>query len=136
MHLSLKNVKYRLKTCCNEFLFQKLHKNMYRTTIFVTVRKLTFDDLTYVLRPLLVLDMHSLPQQVNSACKNNLKTCITQLYLFVFHAWPFVTWPWPHPSILSFQRLRYTFQTIIGEFLFERWKTKTWKTWKTKTMKN
>ena len=64
---------------------------MYHTTIFVTVRKLTFDDLTYVFRHLLVLDIHSVPQQVNSVCKNNLKTCITQLYLFVFHARPFVT---------------------------------------------
>ena len=63
---------------------------MYHTTIFVTVRKLTFDDLTfdlaYVLRPLLVLDIHSIPQQVNSVSKNDLKTCLTQLYLFMFHA--------------------------------------------------
>ena len=63
---------------------------MYHTSVFVTVRKLTFDDLTfdlaYVLRPLLVLDIHSLPPQVNSVGKNNLKTCITQLYVFMFHA--------------------------------------------------
>ena len=26
------SVKYRLETSCNEFLFQKLHKNMYHTT--------------------------------------------------------------------------------------------------------
>ena len=46
MHLSLKTVKYRLETSCNEFHFQKLHENMYHTTIFVTERNFVFDDLT------------------------------------------------------------------------------------------
>ena len=104
--------------------FSKKYIKMYHTTIFVTELKLTFDDLTYVLRPSLVLDIHSIHQQVNSVCKNNLKTCITLLYLFVFQRWPFVSWPWPHPFNVSFKRLRYTFQTITSEFRFERWPKK------------
>ena len=78
MPLALKTVKYGLKTSCNEFLFQKLHKKMYHMTLFVTVRKVTFDDLTltclvHVLWPLLALDTHSIPQQVNPVWKNDLK---------------------------------------------------------------
>ena len=46
MHLALKTLKYRLETFCNEFLYEKTRKNMYHTTIFVTIGTLTFDDLT------------------------------------------------------------------------------------------